>query len=437
MTPGISTISSPRNTPDFRPSKKPYYLSIYLSIYEKIICSKYALRCVFRNLKKHRFLTPKNHPSKPPKTDRFNPRLKPTCQTPLKINFSPLIWALKRLYCLSCRKIPTRALSPFKSDFWRIIKKQRYNRLCGEPSLLPYGLKGIGCDKGSGISPKATCDRKWRTILATAVYSCLIITISFLIFNIPSAYAGTLEPASAPAPTMKTLTDIRNRISSGTAAGAHSLAPASAPGPTGFTLQEIYDALPAGSSVPIAVSSEVVTGKTFILRSGGVLVFSTGTLINTAGMPDTDQASSYTTTFGEDHDYQPAATQMSYTDNGDGTITDNRTGLMWLKDANQYNGGAAQTWEAALSGCEGFTYAGYTDWRLPNVKELITIVRYEGSAPYINTTYFLNTQSNYYWTSTTYVPTTTYAMFVNFGSGSVNVSTKTNTYYVRPVRGGP
>jgi len=274
-------------------------------------------------------------------------------------------------------------------------------------------------------------------VLNFRVFAVFAFTIFCFLFSTFCLYAGTLEPASAPAPTMKTLTDIRNRISSGTAAGAHSLAPASAPGPTGFTLQEIYDALPAGSTVPIAVSSEVVTGKTFILRSGGVLVFSTGTLINTAGMPDTDQASSYTGTFGEDHDYQPAATQMSYTDNGDGTITDNRTGLMWLKDANQYNGGATQTWEAALSGCEGFTYAGYTDWRLPNVKELITIVRYEGSAPYINTTYFLNTQSNYYWTSTTYVPITTYAMIVLFDNGLVNYTNKANNYYVRPVRGGP
>jgi len=78
-------------------------------------------------------------------------------------------------------------------------------------------------------------------------------------------------------------------------------------------------------------------------------------------LPDTGQTGTWDVNgnpggpFGQDADYQPAGTQMSYTDNGDGTITDNRTGLMWLKDANNYNGGATQTWEAALNGREGFT----------------------------------------------------------------------------------
>jgi len=154
-------------------------------------------------------------------------------------------------------------------------------------------------------------------------------------------------------------------------------------------------------------------------------------------LPDTGQTTSYTDTFGEDHDYQPSATQMSYTDNGDGTTTDNRTGLMWLKDANNYNGGGTQTWEGALVGVSTFTYATYDDWRLPNVKELDSIVKFEGVAPFIDTTYFLNTVSGDYWTSTTYVPTTTHAMIVNFGSGRVVDNGKTGAYYVRPVRGGP
>ncbi len=164
----------------------------------------------------------------------------------------------------------------------------------------------------------------------------------------------------------------------------------------------------------------------------------TVTVNNPHELPDTGQTTGYTATAGEDNDYNPSATQMSYTDNGDGTITDNRTGLMWLKDASNYNSGGAQTWKTALSGCEGFSYAGYSDWRLPNRRELFSIVKFEGvAAPFINTTYFLNTVSGAYWTSTTYVPGGTDAMAVCFNNGSVIGYSKTGDRYVRPVRGGP
>lgn len=157
-------------------------------------------------------------------------------------------------------------------------------------------------------------------------------------------------------------------------------------------------------------------------------------------LPDTGQGDSYTGTWGEDNDYEPVDTQPSYTNNGDGTITDNRTGLMWLADANDYNSGNPQSWEAALSGCESFSYATYSDWRLPNVRELMSIVDYGESFPAINTAYFLNTTSyNFYWTSTTFVPTTTYAWGVIFDTGNVQHpdGNKTNNRNVRPVRGGP
>ncbi len=157
-------------------------------------------------------------------------------------------------------------------------------------------------------------------------------------------------------------------------------------------------------------------------------------------LPDTGQTTSYTETFGEDSDYNSSVSSLSYTDNGDGTITDNRTGLMWLQDANNYNSGVAQTWLAALSGCESFSYAGYSDWRLPNIRELFSIVKFAGSAPFIDGTYFLNTQSDLpYWTSTTLMPgpTNATAMYVYFYRGEVTDIFKTAARYVRPVRGGP
>jgi len=134
---------------------------------------------------------------------------------------------------------------------------------------------------------------------------------------------------------------------------------------------------------------------------------------------------------------------------GDGTITDNRTGLMWVQSgyadedttpATTYTPSGnwrKYTWENAILYCERLDYAEYTDWRLPNVRELESIVDAGEQSPSINTTYFLNTENSWYWLSTTYVPTTTMAWYVGFTLGRVSPTAKTGSYYVRPVRGGP
>jgi len=67
--------------------------------------------------------------------------------------------------------------------------------------------------------------------------------------------------------------------------------------------------------------------------------------------------------------------QNEFVDNGDGTISDLATGLMW----QQRDSGTAMDWSAALAYCENLDYAGYDDWRLPNVKELESIVDYSRS----------------------------------------------------------
>jgi len=90
-----------------------------------------------------------------------------------------------------------------------------------------------------------------------------------------------------------------------------------------------------------------------------------------------------------------------YLDNGDGTVTDNASGLMWMSaDLKE-----CVDWETALEMAENYEYAGYSDWRLPDVKELQSIVDYSGSYPAINQNYFQcsenqENQNYYYWTST-------------------------------------
>lgn len=136
---------------------------------------------------------------------------------------------------------------------------------------------------------------------------------------------------------------------------------------------------------------------------------------------------------------------LSYTDNGNGTITDNKTGLMWIKDGNSAgaNNGATLTWEQALSLCEGLNYAGFTDWRLPNIRELFSIVDFGRSPIEIDDNYFTNTKSDnlgLYWSSTTNVLDTTVAWCVTFNYGltsSGGTKTSSTSVHVRCVRGGP
>lgn len=101
----------------------------------------------------------------------------------------------------------------------------------------------------------------------------------------------------------------------------------------------------------------------------------------------------------------------NFTDNGDQTITDNATGLMWMKNDN----GKGVLWQDALSYAENFEFAGYSDWRLPNAKELQSILDYTRSPsttnsaaidPLFNCTQITNeagaSDYPYYWSSTTH-----------------------------------
>ncbi|MFI3194732.1 MAG: DUF1566 domain-containing protein, partial [Methylococcaceae bacterium] len=129
-----------------------------------------------------------------------------------------------------------------------------------------------------------------------------------------------------------------------------------------------------------------------------------------------------------------------FTDNGDGTVTHQKTGLTWMRCA------LGQTWTGST--CSGtastYTYsealiltsnfAGYSDWRLPNIAELQTIVeRYNGN-PAINTELFNNT-SDSFWSSSPGVGSASYAWDVNFYGGSVyGYSDRSNAFRVRLVR---
>jgi len=142
-----------------------------------------------------------------------------------------------------------------------------------------------------------------------------------------------------------------------------------------------------------------------------------------------------------------------FTDNKDGTVTDNLTGLIWLKNANCFG---PKNWYDALGECNGLADGdcGLTDgsvagdWRLPNVRELQSLIHYGLNYPALSNTdgtgqwlegdpftaveYFSAT----YWSSTTssYLPS--FVWFMEIGNGYVGTRGKTDSTYVWPVRGG-
>jgi hypothetical protein len=103
-----------------------------------------------------------------------------------------------------------------------------------------------------------------------------------------------------------------------------------------------------------------------------------------------------------------------FTDNGDGTVTDHCTGLMWQKDT-----GGTFAWPEALTYCENLSLAGHEDWRLPNVRELQSLVHYGRFQPAIHPVFSATTVSNWYWSSTVGVVDPRVPWIVDFSLGGI------------------
>ncbi len=127
-------------------------------------------------------------------------------------------------------------------------------------------------------------------------------------------------------------------------------------------------------------------------------------------LPDTGQTASYTGTFGEDSDYLINA--PLFTDNGNGTITDNVTGLLWQK-----TDGGEMTFENAEIYCGNLVLGGFSDWRLPNSHELFSIMNHGRLNPAVDTSYFTKTLAEYWWTSDKQVDDAAKIWVANSGGG--------------------
>ncbi|MGE0918341.1 DUF1566 domain-containing protein [Trichlorobacter lovleyi] len=180
-----------------------------------------------------------------------------------------------------------------------------------------------------------------------------------------------------------------------------------------------------------------------------------------AGLPDTGQTKCYNSggteipCAGTGQDGAYSINPMSFADNGNGTITDNNTGLTWQKcsmgqnnDATCSGSAVTYNWYQAsgtydasynpstISVCGSLSLAG-SGWRLPTKKELMGIVDYSipSPGPTIQQAIFPNTVSAFYWASPTITGNTNLVWYVHFGYGGVVFGSKSYTYYVRCVRG--
>jgi hypothetical protein len=187
-----------------------------------------------------------------------------------------------------------------------------------------------------------------------------------------------------------------------------------------------------------------------------------------APVPKTWQWISYSP--GDDGDLENGAMWPNprFTDNGDETITDNLTGLMWLKDANciaswypgfdndDVPGDGEVEWQHALDFVEGIndgSYSNcggtqpYTDWRVPNIRELHSLIHYgflqpavpctAGPCQWVEGDPFINLESEWYCSSSTPAGYSSFAWFVNMRDGYVSRAYKEGYYHqVWPVRGG-
>jgi len=146
--------------------------------------------------------------------------------------------------------------------------------------------------------------------------------------------------------------------------------------------------------------------------------------------------------YGQDAQY--TGTTPSYTDNGDSTITDNVTGLIWTQNLS----GSSMPWANAAGYCESLTTGGYSDWRLPTVKELWSIRDFSQGWPWVDTDYFYlvgdgsDQRQHHSWTSNLYLVESEYqneqvqgdpAFIVNDWTG--HIKAMSGSRFVRAVRG--
>lgn len=118
-------------------------------------------------------------------------------------------------------------------------------------------------------------------------------------------------------------------------------------------------------------------------------------------------------------------------DNGNGTVTDEATSLMWQQVTSE----KIMNWNQAIVYCKNLKLGGYKGWRLPTITELSSLVDSTRSNPAIDSNYFPNTFLTFHWSSSTEESHIKYAWGVAFSYGQSYIINTNRSHYVRAVRG--
>jgi hypothetical protein len=176
-----------------------------------------------------------------------------------------------------------------------------------------------------------------------------------------------------------------------------------------------------------------------VVLTGMFLLSASIVWAQSAPVAKTGQTTSYLT--GDDGDLQKgvASPDPRFIDNGDQTVTDNLTGLMWAKNANLYNG--TMNWNAAIVYANNLSLGSescgvsYEDWRLPNSFELESLRDLGTFNPALPIGHpFDNVQNSNYWSSTTFAGFTNFSWYVDMSNGYPGTTGKTAEGVVWPVR---
>jgi hypothetical protein len=140
----------------------------------------------------------------------------------------------------------------------------------------------------------------------------------------------------------------------------------------------------------------------------------------------------------------PATTPTSdFTDHGDGTVTHLSTGLTWKRCPEGQGGtdcsngtASVYTWQQALQVAGDHSFAGHADWRLPNIRELTSIIELACTHPTINLDVFPMDSGTDVWSSSPFALAPNYAWGVIFSFGGDNAYNRSDEFRVRLVRGG-
>lgn len=140
---------------------------------------------------------------------------------------------------------------------------------------------------------------------------------------------------------------------------------------------------------------------------------------------------------GRASEYETPSSPYTVHPIGNSAVTvDSRTGLMWVTNPDGAGIGGVYNWPDAVKTCAGLKYAGFSDWRLPEIKELAGLVdsKVSGDASTREARRFLDAKPGHYWASTTDQTNAASAWVVLFNSGSMYGYGKTERNYIRCVR---